>query len=343
MEPDLIKNVPIPLLNADITTTGSNVVTPSPNSQNGVIPSTIPNNSIPDPIIAQHTISDTINTATRRILGTYSFGKVGAIQIGTFEAGVSGQISISPDGIIAKDSSGNTTFSLDGTTGDAIFVAGDVQIDSTGITLFNSTSLQLADVNAGNFGYFGPDGNTSNVLMQTAVGIGLKFDVNGDVTFQLGAFAQNNMTINANHVQFSNNASLSGSMDVSNQFSCQTLFINNHELFVQNGTTTIGNDGSTAFINNNGFIKTAIVKTSSGYNALYCAESPEVWFFDFALDHDSIDPMFLEVTEGEMKIIHCDDGSLQIWRRRKGYAKTRFEEKSAIQFMKNNLFWSQPL
>ena len=86
----------------------------------------------------------------------------------------------------------------------------------------------------------------------------------------------------------------------------------------------------------NGSDKTAIVKTSKGFKALYCAESPEVWFFDFCDTKKKIDPLFLEVTEGDMRFIKCDKG-YQVWRRRKGHIK-RFEPKTALQFYKNEAF-----
>ncbi|MGH2613533.1 MAG: hypothetical protein ACRDFB_10875 [Rhabdochlamydiaceae bacterium] len=90
----------------------------------------------------------------------------------------------------------------------------------------------------------------------------------------------------------------------------------------------------------NGSVKTAIVPTSKGYKALYTNESPEVWFMDFADSIETIDPLFLEVTEGYMKTIKCEDGSIQVWRRRKGFLGVRFEERTLDEFKRNNRFWS---
>jgi hypothetical protein len=87
--------------------------------------------------------------------------------------------------------------------------------------------------------------------------------------------------------------------------------------------------------------KTAIVPTSEGFNALYSAESPEVWFFDFCDGSERIDPLFLEVTEGEMKFIPCTDGTFQVWRRRKYHAHKRFTPKTAEEFDKNEKFLRQ--
>ncbi len=106
----------------------------------------------------------------------------------------------------------------------------------------------------------------------------------------------------------------------------------------------------------NGTTKTAIVPTSKGYKALYCAESPNVWFFDFCngvkkavkwwkfWDRKWIvepDPTFLEVTEGAIIVMPTlTKGVVQIWRARKGFAKTRFEKKTEEQFFQNNKFWN---
>lgn len=91
----------------------------------------------------------------------------------------------------------------------------------------------------------------------------------------------------------------------------------------------------------NGATKTAIVPTSRGYNALYTLESPEVWFFDFVKSLDDIDPMFLETTEGESNVLLTDQGEYLVFRHRKGFKKTRFEEKTLQQFDRNNKFWNQ--
>ena len=92
----------------------------------------------------------------------------------------------------------------------------------------------------------------------------------------------------------------------------------------------------------NGTTKTAIVSTEEGYKALYCIESPEVWFMDFCYNKDTIDPIFLEVTEGSMKFIKCDDGSFQVWRRRKGFGTIRLEAKTKNESITNTQFWDKP-
>lgn len=90
-----------------------------------------------------------------------------------------------------------------------------------------------------------------------------------------------------------------------------------------------------------GTTKTAIVPTKDGFNALYCVESPDVWFFDIANSFDEIDPMFFEVTEGEYHTITNSNNEVIIFRKRKGFAKIRFEEKTKNQFLLNNKLWGQ--
>lgn len=82
---------------------------------------TIKDRSFPKKIIAHETISSALNTKSKKILAEFEFTKQGAIQIGEYTNGVSGDIKISPNGIIARNKSGITTFAIDGDTGDAIF------------------------------------------------------------------------------------------------------------------------------------------------------------------------------------------------------------------------------
>lgn len=70
---------------------------------------------------ATEVLGTALNTKSRKILGSFSFGRLGAIQIGNYELDATGDIRITPDGITARNSAGATTFNLDGATGDAQF------------------------------------------------------------------------------------------------------------------------------------------------------------------------------------------------------------------------------
>jgi len=75
----------------------------------------------PNTLISYDTINHNINTKTSKILSNFTFGQSGALQIGNYESGVTGDLRLTPNGITARNSSNQTTFSIDGTTGDAIF------------------------------------------------------------------------------------------------------------------------------------------------------------------------------------------------------------------------------
>jgi len=152
--PLVIPDTAIPII--DTTTpayTGlpQTTTTTSPESANALTPTAISSKPVDIPPVAVETISQSLDTKSRRILGAYTFGQVGAIQIGTYKFGVSGQISISPDGIVAEDVNGNITFSLDGTTGDAVF-KGTVEaadftiIDAQGLVSLSAFATNSVDV-----------------------------------------------------------------------------------------------------------------------------------------------------------------------------------------------------
>ena len=71
--------------------------------------------------VAHELISSSLNTKSKKILGEFEFTQSGALQIGQYENGISGDVKISPAGIVARNSAGTTTFTLDGETGDATF------------------------------------------------------------------------------------------------------------------------------------------------------------------------------------------------------------------------------
>lgn len=120
-----------------------------------------------------------------------------------------------------------------------------------------------------------------------------------------------------------------------------TGYIHSFNDTIDLATNTLQLTGGSGF-KVNGTAKSAIVPVEDGFVALYSAEAPEVWFFDFCDTKESIDPLFLEVTEGDMKFIAIDGGGFQVWRRRKGHANKRFEAKSAQQFEKNERFLNIP-
>lgn len=92
-------------------------------------PSTIKDQTIPTKRIAVELLSSVLNTRSKKILQEFQFTQSGALQIGKYENGVSGDLRISPAGITARNTSGLITLSIDGETGDAVF-AGELRSGS---------------------------------------------------------------------------------------------------------------------------------------------------------------------------------------------------------------------
>lgn len=72
--------------------------------------------------IIRDVINANLDTQAAQILGAFEFAASGAIQIGTYSAGVTGDIRISPNGIVARNKDNVTTFSIDGEDGSATFL-----------------------------------------------------------------------------------------------------------------------------------------------------------------------------------------------------------------------------
>lgn len=149
MEPQTIVDQPIPLLEGGMTDlTGQNT---NPVASSVFIPNTHVDVVFPPKIIAHETIGESLNTKSQSILAQYTFEELGAILVGMYQQGVSGEIKISPNGIVARNSGGETTFALDGATGDATFkgtieAADFVIADENGLISLNNFESQ--NVNA---------------------------------------------------------------------------------------------------------------------------------------------------------------------------------------------------
>ena len=92
-------------------------------------PATTQDQPLPTKRVATELISTSLNTKSKKITGEYGFTKSGAIQVGEYKQAISGELKLSPDGIVARNKSGITTFAIDGDTGDAVF-AGRLQSGS---------------------------------------------------------------------------------------------------------------------------------------------------------------------------------------------------------------------
>jgi hypothetical protein len=128
--PETIADTQLPDNQSVFLSTGS---TPDSATRSGVLtPQTAGGTQPPKRVIAHETISQSLNTKSRRILKEFGLSESGGFKIGKFAIGENGDISITPAGIVARDSAGNTSFALDGETGDATF-RGEIQGGSINI------------------------------------------------------------------------------------------------------------------------------------------------------------------------------------------------------------------
>ena len=114
--PETIENNPLPI-QGEVITFDESQKTSNDEFEN----TNIKAQPLPTRKIAHEVIGRALNTKSRKILGEFQFSQFGAMQVGVFTVGVSGDIRISPNGIVGRNSSGLNTFTLDGETGDATF------------------------------------------------------------------------------------------------------------------------------------------------------------------------------------------------------------------------------
>lgn len=139
--PETIESTSLPEVESEETTESTNYV-----GSTNLSPSKEVDVSFPQIPVARQTINEVINTKTQQILGEFTFGVVGALSIGVYENGVTGDIRITPNGITARDINGATTFSINGSDGSAVFkgtiyagslVTGSVTVQGQGAFIVN--------------------------------------------------------------------------------------------------------------------------------------------------------------------------------------------------------------
>lgn len=170
-------------------------------------------------------IADVINakldTSASQILGEFSFGESGAIQIGQYAEFYNGDIRITQSGIVARNSAGANTFTLDAETGNATFggtlsapsgtlgliTAANIDISSTGYIKGGQTDF---GVGSGFFlGYSGGDykmslGTSDNYLKWDGTYLKLKgsFDVGANGVINNSSFLVANLPVPPQTVGF---------------------------------------------------------------------------------------------------------------------------------------------
>ncbi len=185
--------------------------------------------------LVKEVINEKLDTSAKNILDSFTFGASGAIQIGTYEAGVTGDIKISPSGIVGRNKSNENTFTLDATTGDATF-AGTLSAAAGTLGVITAGTLRGTTLSIGT-------GN--DILKVTTDGIQLGHD-----TFASAPFSVN----------------MKGHTEV------KSLMRKDFHLFTAfesgDGYGT-WSDGDGLFTFNEGRVKSLTGTTSGNYNEMY--------------------------------------------------------------------------
>ena len=118
--PEVIIENPFPQGTSAVAGTTQNV------SGGNYAPATTKEKTFPTKRVAVELLSTALNTRSRKILQEFELAQSGAIQIGDFKEGLTGDLRLTPNGLTARDVAGITTFAIDGTTGSAVF-KGEIQ------------------------------------------------------------------------------------------------------------------------------------------------------------------------------------------------------------------------
>src|ERR1035437_10557940 len=209
--PTTIVDQPVPLLDGSLSQPTGSASNPIADSGAGS-PDTINNVRVPQLNIASDVVSTSLNTATKAILGTYTFEQLGAIQINSL-VNPAANIKISGDGIVGTDLNGVTSFAISSIDGSATFRGTVTATDFIGGTIAIGSGNTIFKVDsAGNMWV----GNASM----------------GSAPFQVtnaGAVTASNVTINGGSININGNfivdtsgnlvahaVSLAGTLSVSN-------------------------------------------------------------------------------------------------------------------------------
>lgn len=169
---------PAKIKDNEILTTVETSETDTKDAKNVENVTSIPDTSIPYTKTAQEVISVSLDTLKKRILAEYSFSETGAIKVGKYVAGTSGEIKITPNGITAVNSSNETTFAIDGTTGDATF-KGTISAGSVVTGYVKSEAGTYASATSGARLLILPDANTGLQVIDNSGNDALKVYVGG--------------------------------------------------------------------------------------------------------------------------------------------------------------------
>ena len=135
--PEIIEENPFP----NETSEAIGYSSSKPASGDVYSPAVAKTNTVRKQRIATQLLSRALNTNSKKVLQEFELEESGGFKIGNYKAGETGEVSITPNGMTAKDTAGVLTFVLNALTGSATF-KGTVQagsIVSGLITVGNST------------------------------------------------------------------------------------------------------------------------------------------------------------------------------------------------------------
>lgn len=123
-EPEAIEDAPFPLQEEGYYDVSQKTSNETYSTQN------INDNAFPTKRIAIELLSTVLNTKSKKILQEFELVDQGGMRIGKYQNGISGEVIITPAGIIAKDTTGEETIAVDAETGD-VAIKGQLRAGST--------------------------------------------------------------------------------------------------------------------------------------------------------------------------------------------------------------------
>ncbi len=122
-EPEIIQDAPFPGQEVPVSQSNS-----ASNPAGTYSPTTTKAKGFPIKRTAVELLSEVLNTRSRKILQSFDLAQSGGFQIGNFQEGISGDLRITPNGIVGRDIAGLVVFEID-TDGNATF-KGQIQSGS---------------------------------------------------------------------------------------------------------------------------------------------------------------------------------------------------------------------
>lgn len=163
--PEVVQESPFPSQDSVISTSVSS------ESGGTYSPTTTNDKPIVKKRVATELLSTALNTRSKRILQEFELQQSGGFKIGNYKDGVSGEIAITPNGIITKDKSGLTTVAIYGEDGSGVF-KGTIQAGSfVAGTLYLGSEAGNVYIDGENQRIIINDGSTDRVLIGYGAGL----------------------------------------------------------------------------------------------------------------------------------------------------------------------------